>query len=297
MKIIPSEKAFLGLEKNQGCSYQDARAVIIPFPLEKSVSYQEGTSRGPQAMIEASYELELFDEDFWCEPYQHIGIATLEAPPLKQTVSESLSQLSDITKQVLQDQKFPLIFGGEHSLTAGSIRPFAEKYQDLVIVHFDAHADLRDGYLGEHYSHAAALRRCLDYEHIKLLSFGIRNISAEEIPFYESQQERMHFYWAKDQRSWDLTPALSLIKDKPIYLTFDLDCFDSSIMPATGTPEPGGLFWNDAIDLIKTICAHGNVVGGDINELSPRPGFHACDFLAAKLAYKILSYVFKNKDS
>jgi agmatinase len=197
---------------------------------------------------------------------------------------------------VLADGKFPLTFGGEHSITAGAIRPFAANYEDLVILHFDAHADLRDGYDGEHYSHAAALRRCLDDdavanrgEHIQLISCGIRNISAEEIPFYEANRHRIHIHWGKDMKRWDMEEIIAPLKGKPIYLTFDVDGFDASLMPATGTPEPGGLFWQEAIDIIAAAAQAGTIVGADVNELAPIPHWHACDFLAAKLAYKILA--------
>ena len=196
-------------------------------------------------------------------------------------------------RQVLDDGKFPMIFGGEHSITAGSIRPFAEKYPDLVMLHFDAHADLRDGYEGVHYSHASALRRCMDYTHIKLVSVGIRNISAGEIPFLEANRHRIHMYWSKDQKTWNLDEMMAHLKGRPIYLTFDVDGFDASLMPATGTPEPGGLFWQEVIEVITRASQVGTIVGADINELAPKENLHACDFLAAKLAYKILALAFK----
>ncbi len=293
MQIIQAEQGFLALPSKAAASYEEANTIIIPFGLEASVSFKGGASQGPQAMIAASYEVELFDEDLWCEPYQSFKLATLQEPKIKTNLKEALNQLEDITQTVLDDGKFPFIFGGEHSITAGSIRPFAEKYDDLVILHFDAHADLRDGYNGEHYSHAAALRRCLDYEHIELVSVGIRNISAEEIPYYEANKKRIHIYWAKDIANWDIEQICSHLKGRPVYLTFDIDGFDSSLIPATGTPEPGGLFWNDAITIIKRAAQVCHIVGADINELAPKENLHACDFLAAKLAYKILSYKWK----
>lgn len=299
MKIIKSEKAFLALPEKDSASYTHAKAVIIPFGLEASVSYGGGTSKGPKAMIKASHEVELFDEQLWCEPYREIGIATLKEPEVNEDIPEALKQLETIVRRVLDDQKFPFTFGGEHSITAGCIRPFAEKYEDLVILHFDAHADLRDGYDGEHYSHASALRRCLDDDavtkggaSIQLVSCGIRNISAEEIPFLEENRERIHIYWAKDKKQWDVKEITSHLQDKHVYLTFDVDGFDASLMPATGTPEPGGLFWDDAIDIITEAAKISTIVGADINELAPIKGWHACDFLAAKLAYKILGLVF-----
>lgn len=299
MQILPSSEAFLKLPESEGFTYAEANAVIIPFGLEASVSYGGGTALGPQAMIDASPELELFDEYLWCEPYKAIKPVTLPAPVIHRSVSEALDQLESTVRQVLADGKFPMTFGGEHSISAGIMRPFSEMYPDLAILHFDAHADLRDGYLGEHYSHAAALRRCVDDSrlhhnghHITLVSCGIRNISASEIPFLEANAHRIHIYWGKDMKDWNVAEIVSHLKGRPVYLTFDVDGFDGSVMPATGTPEPGGLFWPDAINIITEAMKICNVVGADINELAPIPGYHAADFLAAKLAYKILSLKF-----
>lgn len=233
------EEAFLGLPAVDAVSYAEAKAVVIPFGLEASVSYGHGTAHGPKAMIQASHEVELFDEALWHEPFRRFGITTLEECQIKPTLEEALDQLETMVRQVLSHGKFPFVFGGEHSITAGAIRPFAEQHQDLVILHFDAHADLRDGYDGEHYSHASALRRCLDYDHVSLVSFGIRNISSEEIPFLERNQYRIKIYWGKDRKTWDLSTLATHLKGRPVYLTFDLDGFDASLMPATGTPEPG----------------------------------------------------------
>lgn len=183
MQCLPPDQAFLGLPEENAVDYANAKAVIIPFGLEASVSYGGGTAEGPQAMIDASQQVELFDEHFWCEPYKEIGIVTLPEPEIEKPISKAVDQLERIVQKVLDDGKFPMTFGGEHSITPGSIRPFAKKYPNLVMLHFDAHADLRDGYDGEHYSHAAALRRCLDHDNIELVSLGIRNISQSEIPF------------------------------------------------------------------------------------------------------------------
>ena len=292
MQCLPPEEAFLALPQEDAVHYDQARAVIIPFGLEASVSYGGGTSKGPEAMLKASSEIELFDEQLWCEPFRDIGIVTLPEPTIEQPLEKAVGQLESIVKAVLDDGKFPMVFGGEHSITAGSIRPFAERHDNLAILHFDAHAYLRDGYDGEHYSHASALRRCLDYEHITLVSCGIRNISAGEIPFLEANRDRIHIYWGKDKARWNIEEVVSHLKGRPVYLTFDLDGFDASLMPATGTPEPGGVFWQDAVDIITAASKVANIIGADVNELAPIEGFHASDFLAAKLAYKILALAF-----
>ncbi|MEN9470904.1 MAG: hypothetical protein RL214_260 [Pseudomonadota bacterium] len=288
---MPAEKAFLGLDPKDAVTYEDARAVIIPFGLENSVTYGGGTAQGPAAIIRASHEVELFDEHLWCEPFRQLGIVTLEEPSIENEIPKALQQLEKIVKQVLDDQKFPFVLGGEHSITIGAIRPFLKKYDNLILLHFDAHADLRNGYHGEHYSHASAIRRCLDQANLKVVSVGIRNISAEEIPFVEENRERIRIYWGKDKKKWDIDEIVSHLKDLPIYLTFDVDGFDSSVMPATGTPEPGGLFWQDVIEIITAASQVGTIVGADINELAPIPYFHSCDFLVAKLTYKILSLI------
>ena len=287
---LPSDEGFLGLGPKQAGNLNHARAVIIPFGLEASVTYGGGTSEGPAAMIKASHQVELFDDEMWCETFYNYGVATLREQAIASGIPRALDQLEELVESVLDAGRFPMIFGGEHSLTAGAIRPFARRYDDLVILHFDAHADLRDGYEGEHYSHASAMRRCLDFEHIELISLGIRNISAEEIPFLEANRNRLHIHWAREKQQWDLEKILMPLKGKQVYISFDLDGFDSSIMPATGTPEPGGLFWDDVMPIIRDAAKYSTIVGADINELAPQPEMHACNFLAAKLAYKILNY-------
>lgn len=291
LPLMPAEKGFLALEGKQAVSYADAGAVIIPFGLEGSVSYGGGTANGPSAMIEASHEVELFDEDLWREPIDAYGLVTLEEPKIDpNNISGALDNLAALTGTVLEAGKFPFVFGGEHSITPGAIRPFLSAFDDLIVLHFDAHADLRDGYEGEHFSHAAAIRRVLDHPTVPIVSCGIRNISKTEIPFLEANKHRITIHWGKDRQKWDVSEIVAPLKDRPIYLTFDLDGFDSSLMPSTGTPEPGGLFWEDAMAIIKQASDIGTIVGADINELAPINGLHGPDFLAAKLAYKIMNY-------
>jgi agmatinase len=292
MQFMPASKGFLGLSRQDAVAPENAKAVIIPFGLEASVSYGGGTAKGPQAMIEASHQVELFDDEFWCEPFREYGVATAKAVKIDKTVPKALDQLEAQVEEVLNRGKFPMVFGGEHSITAGAIRPYARRYKDLTILHFDAHADLRDGYEGEHYSHAAALRRVLDFKHLKLYSFGIRNISQTEIPFLEANKKRIKIYWAREKAKWNLKEIAAHFRGKPVYLTFDIDGLDASLMPATGTPEPGGLFWDDAMAIIREVSKAGHIVGADVNELAPKPNLHSCDFLAAKLAYKIMNFAF-----
>ena len=207
----------------------------------------------------------------------------------------ALKQIEKINKILLDKKKFPLVLGGEHSLTPGSIRPFVKKFGKLFLLHFDAHADLRNSYNGNKFSHASAIRRCLDNPNVTVISFGIRNISLNESIFLKKNKKRIKIFWAKDKHTWNLNKFKKIIKNKKVYITFDVDGLDSSIMPATGTPEPGGLLWEEAIKIIKMAAQHSNIVGGDINELSPIKGFNSYNFLVAKLAYKIISYSFEFK--
>ena len=296
MERLKPAKGFLGIDPEE----RDDRplkstAVIIPFGLEASVSYGGGTAKGPEAIIKASHQVELFDEDLWCEPFREFGVETLASFPIKQPITEALDQLDQITTAILNEGKFPMILGGEHSLSVGPLRAVTRKYGQIAILHFDAHADLRDGYDGEHYSHAAALRRCLDLPQVRsLVSCGIRNISAGEIPFLEANPDRIHIHWAKDKARWNIDEIIAQLGDRPVYLSFDIDGFDSSLMPATGTPEPGGMFWDDVIPIIKRAAQTHRIIGADVVELAPHPHLHGCNFLTAKLVYKILSYSLAN---
>ncbi len=294
MQYLQPLQGFLGLDHEDAAASEKARAVIVPFGLEASVTYGSGTSMGPEAIIEASHQVELFDDEFWREVVHDYGVATLESEPIATDIPAALAQLEETIESLLKDDRFPLVLGGEHSLSAGAIRPYVSRYPDLAILHFDAHADLRDGYNGEHFSHAAALRRCMDLPISKLISVGIRNISAEEIPFLEANSERITIHWARDRKGWDPKEIVRPLQGRHVYLTFDLDGFDASLMAATGTPEPGGFFWDDAIDIIREAAAVSTLVGADVVELAPRQELHACDFLAAKLCYKILNYALHN---
>ena len=289
MNYLSNKKGFLGIDNIFNIN---ERAIVIPFGLEKTVSYGGGTKNGPKEIIKASHQVELYDEEFNCEPFRKIGIKTIKPFKISKNIKIALDQISKLNEKILSKNLFPLTLGGEHSITPGCIRPFAKKYKNICILHFDAHADLRNSYNNEKYSHASAIRRCLDNKNISLISFGIRNISKEEIPYLKKNSKRINIFWAKDKKKWDLKRFKNLIKKKNVYLTFDVDGFDSSLMPATGTPEPGGLFWDETLEIIKIAAKNSNLVGADINELAPIKGFNSYNFLVAKLAYKILSYKF-----
>ena len=289
MKYLSNKNGFLGIDNK--VNFKE-KVVVVPFGLEKTVSYGGGTKNGPKEIIKASHQVELYDEELNCEPYKKIGIKTLKPFKIDRNIKKALDKMSKINEEILDKKLFPMTFGGEHSITPGCIAPFTKKYKDICLLHFDAHADLRESYNGEKFSHASAIKRCLDYPNVSVISFGIRNISESEIHFLKKNSSKIEIFWAKDKSKWNLNKFKRLIKNKTVYLTFDVDGLDSSIMPATGTPEPGGLLWDETLDIIRIAAKNSKIVGADINELSPIKGFNSYNFLVAKLAYKILSYKF-----
>jgi agmatinase len=289
-EYLPGSESFLDPVREDADRPEDAKCVVIPFGLEASVSYGRGTAQGPEAILKASHQLELFDEELWREPYKDYGIAALRPEPIAPAVPAALAQLSGIVERVLDAGRFPFVLGGEHSLTAGAINPFAAGYRDLVVLQLDAHADLRDGYQGEHYSHAAAMRRVLDHQHVSLVSVGIRALSSAEAGYYEANRNRIELHFACDQAGWDIERIVAPLAGRPVYVTFDIDGLDGAIMPATGTPTPGGMSYLGALAILRRAAEVSTIVGADLVELAPIPGFHAYDYTAAHLAYKMMSY-------
>ena len=289
LNYLTNKQGFLGIDNK--FNFKE-KAIVIPFGLEKTVSYGGGTKNGPKEIIKASHQVELYDEELKCEPFKKIGIKTLKPFKINKKINKAINQIAEINQKILDNKLFPITLGGEHSITPGCIKPFVKKYKKLTLLHFDAHADLRESYAGEKYSHASAIKRCIDHKNVSVVSFGIRNISAEEIPTLKKNKKRINIYWAKDKKKWDLNKFKKQIKNKDVYITFDVDGLDSSIMPATGTPEPGGIFWDEALEIIKIACKSSRIVGADVNELAPIKGFNSYNFLVAKLVYKILSYKF-----
>jgi len=289
LNYLSNKKGFLGIDNK--FNFKE-KVIVVPFGLEKTVSYGGGTKHGPKEIIKASHQVELYDEELKCEPFKKIGIKTLKPFKINKNINKAINQIGEINKKILNSNLFPITLGGEHSITPGCIEPFVKKYKKLTLLHFDAHADLRESYAREKFSHASAIKRCIDHSNVSVISFGIRNISAEEIPILNRNKKRINIYWAKDKKKWDLKKFKKQIKNKNVYITFDVDGFDSSIMPATGTPEPGGIFWDEALEIIKIACKNSKIVGADVNELAPIKGFNSYNFLVAKLVYKILSYKF-----
>ncbi len=288
---LASPDNFGGLpEEHSG--YASSRAVIFPVPLERTTTYETGTRYGPDAILEASRNMELYDEELGVEPYKKIGIATLPAIDTQDgTLEKVLGELHTTEMALLEDGKFPVVLGGEHSLTPPLVAAAAKKFPDLSVLQIDAHADLRESYQGNRASHASAMRRVVEV--CPAVQVGIRSLSAEEAE--AASRLRTRIYWAKDivrapLESW--VPRTVADLSAHVYLTVDLDGFDPAYVPATGTPEPGGLDWHQVTSLVRAIAAQKRIVAMDVVELLPQRGDHASDFLAAKLVYKILGYVF-----
>jgi agmatinase len=266
-----------------------AQVVVLPVPYDLTTSYQAGTRRGPHAIIDASTHLELFDEEL-CRDISSVGIHTLAQ--LEQTTAgpeQMIMRIEEASASIIAAAKFPLMLGGEHSITTGMVRAFKDASYDFGVLQLDAHADLRDTFEGSPYNHACVGRRI--HEMCSLTQVGLRSLSAEEHAYQKSSN--IHAFFAKDiynTTAWRHDCLASLPEN--VYITIDLDVFDPAIMPATGTPEPGGLDWYTVISLLRDVAAAKTVLGCDVVELSPQPYNPAPDFLAAKLCYKLLGYVF-----
>jgi agmatinase len=292
LKTIIEKKSgncFLGIEP---CSYKDSKFIIVPAPLEKTVSYGTGTSNGPHSIIKASPQLEFYDQDLDCEP-QTKGICTLK--PLNFTnipIETCLDKLQKICFQIFKDKKIPLILGGEHSLSIAPIKALKQLNTDFEILHFDAHADLRQEYEGSIFSHACVMKRIFD-ENIASVSLGIRSYSKEESIFIK--QNNLNIYSAEQiiNNKETIDNALSSLKSKNIYITFDVDVFDPSIMPSTGTPEPGGLNWYHIMYAFRKLKElNKNVLGFDLVELAPIDNLIHPNFTCAKLLFKTMAELF-----
>lgn len=271
---------------------EDALFHVIPMPMEQSVSYGGGTAHGPTAILDASYQLEAFDGHAY--PREH-GIHTADGIDCTGTADECLSRLEAACRTVYQAGKIPVTLGGEHALSIAPVRALHSLRQDFGVVQIDAHADLRDTYEDNPNSHACVMRRILDLG-VPVFQIGVRNLCKEEIHCRES--EGVGYLDARDIARHGI-PAGLLPSDFPpnIYLTFDVDGFDASLMPATGTPEPGGLTWWQAIDACENAATGRNILGIDVVELAPRPELHACSYTAAKLTYALMGIAARPLDA
>lgn len=279
---------YAGIE-DEYAQLESAETVLIPVPYDGTSTWIKGADKGPEAFLDASANMELYDIETKSEPYKN-GVF-LADPVSENSSPEAMTEsVYQTTKSYLEKDKLVTLFGGEHSISIGAIRAFYEKFEDLTVIQIDAHSDLRQEYHGSKCNHACALAEA--QKHTNLIQIGIRSMDTEELPYLDKKK----VFFAHDiynRNNW--VKDVMKLTTKNVYITIDLDAFDPSIMPSTGTPEPGGLTWYQVMKLLKRIFKRANVVGWDINELCPNPNAKASDFLAAKLYYRMLAEYFHHK--
>ena len=265
-----------------------AKIAILPVPYDGTSTWIKGADKGPEAILKASYNLEFYDIETDAEVFRQVIFTDSPVEGFKQP-DQMVQAVRQRVEMLLENEKFPVILGGEHSVSIGTIEAMADRYDSLTVLQLDAHCDLRDEYEGSRYNHACVMARVK--ERCPIVQVGVRSMdTCEKANMDASRVIFAHDICDGQDRSW-IERAVGLLSED-VYLTIDLDAFDPSILPATGTPEPGGTDWYDVIALVKAVCKHKNLVGFDIVELCPRENMWACDFLAAKLLYKILTYKF-----
>jgi len=260
---------------------------LVPVPYDLTASYQPGARRGPQAILEASLHLELYDEELDSEPYQ-AGIHTLpQLEPVASGPEEMIRRVEQAVAEIGGAGKLPITLGGDHSITLGAVRALSAQYGQLSVLQLDAHADLRDEYQGTRWSHACVGRRISEIA--RLIQIGLRSLSREEAAFLEALKITAIYAHELTHDLRAAERAIAALSD-PVYITLDVDVFDPALMPAVGTPEPGGLSWQVTLAILRRAFEAHRVVGCDVVELAPIPGLIAPDFLAAKLVYKLIGY-------
>jgi agmatinase len=270
-------------------SFDDSRVVILPVPVDRTTSYVPGTRNGPREILQASSHMELWDEELGIDVHG-VGIFTLPEMELPfGELAPLMDEIRRIASEILAHDKFLVTLGGEHSITPPLVAAAAARHRGLTVLQIDAHADLRDSYMGTPHNHACAIRRTL--EHARVTQVGIRSLSSEEAEVAGSLNTTI-FYDATMRRDPTWIDRVVDTLGETVYITIDVDGIDPAIMPATGTPEPGGLSWYEMLSLLRATIDHRRVVACDVVELSPLPGLMAPNFLCAKLVYKILTYRF-----
>ncbi|MEO5897725.1 MAG: agmatinase [Vicinamibacterales bacterium] len=270
-------------------NFYDSRVVILPVPVDRTTSYVGGTRNGPHEILQASSHMELWDEEIGADVHG-AGIFTLPEMELPfGELAPLMDEIRRVATEVLSRDKFLVSIGGEHSITPPLVAATAAQYPGVHVLQIDAHADLRDCYMGTPHNHACAMRRSL--EHAPVTQVGIRSMSPEEVKAAPSLKTRIFYDWSMRQDSTWIDRVVDSLGD-PVYITIDVDGMDPAIMPSTGTPEPGGLSWYEMLALLRAVITNRTVVACDIVELSPIPGLMAPNFLCAKLIYKMLGYKF-----
>lgn len=294
MKYLIKKYNFLGIG-NGFSSYDKSQIVILPVPYEKTVSYGKGTLLGPHKILEASHFVEFYDEELQRELCFDVGISTLKKlNTINLSTEKALRKINKKVLELLDDGKFVVTLGGEHTISQAPIKAFYERYNNLSVLQIDAHSDLRQTYEGTKYSHACVMARVAEFTN-DIHQVGIRAQDISEAAYIKSNNIKTYYMReiraGKYSKNWQKKVAEKLKEN--VYITFDVDGFDPSVISATGTPEPGGLFWDETMELIKLIGKTKNIVGFDVVELAPSKCQKASDFTAAKLVYKLLNYAFQ----
>ena len=272
------------------CSLRNAHFVVVPVPYDLTSTYQPGSRRGPVAIIEASTNMELYDEELKKDTYLAGIHTTLPVEVDARGPKYMVSAVRKKIDRVVHAGKIPVMLGGEHSISLGAVQAVAAKYPELTVLQFDAHADLRDSYQGTPYNHACVARQIVDC--CSLVQVGIRSMSREEAEYLPKSRVKSYSAdYVFENKNWAQMVCKNLRGD--VYVSIDLDVFDPSIMPATGTPEPGGLYWRDVLSLLRLVAGKCNIRGFDVVELAPLPGMVAPDFMAAELIYRLMGYMTK----
>jgi agmatinase len=289
--VIPYSVTFGGIS-GKYASWKEATFAVVPFPVDMTTTYMAGTRNGPRAILDASSHMELFDEENKIEPYRSGIFVSAEIPATTAGPVAALKEVERRVTAISKAGKVPILLGGEHSGTAAAVAALRKKHGELTVLQFDAHADLRDEYLGTPHNHACVGRRIVDAG-AKLVQVGIRSMSEEEDRYLKKSEEVKTFYASEVRDNVaDVTKGLVSSLEGNVYITIDLDVFDPGIMPAVVTPEPGGLTWFEVIDILRDVMrANCNVVGFDIMELAPIAGMGAPDYMAARLCYRLMGWL------
>lgn len=278
-------KSFLEIDPAES-RFSSSKIVVLPVPYEGTTTYGKGTKNGPSAILKASQIVEDYDIELGFEPYKKVG-GIYTAKPVNVS-KDPHSQIYKAVKNVIAEKKIPVMLGGEHSVSYGAVKAAKEYYPGLSVLQFDAHADLRDTYHGSEHNHACVMRRIRAM--CPAVQVGIRSQDTEETEYIKNNDLAGSMFYAHDHEGSSVPDIVNQLS-KDVYITIDVDAFDPSVIPATGTPEPGGLLWYQVLEILKAVIAERNIVGVDVVELAPRRDLHYADYTIAKLVYKIIGYI------
>jgi agmatinase len=296
MKALGTEENFLGIEDPSLCSYDTARYVIQQVPYEHTSSYLQGSARGPGAIVSASHFVEFYDEELDQETFRMGGLATLPALDFKgKTDGAAIDLIESATGNLINDGKFVISLGAEHTVTLGFVKAHLKKYPGMSVLQIDAHSDLRFSYHDNLYSHASVMARVHELD-VNLVQVGIRAQCKEESDLIKSSSNIHTFYAHQVRRdpNW-MDEAIAALGDD-VYISIDADGFDPAVVPAVGTAEPNGLFWHETLEFLSKVAENRNVVGFDVVEIAPRDGDILSEFTMAKLVYRLLGFIARAKN-